>query len=110
MVALPLVSGKPPHLAMTIICCLPVYRSRYFGICSLLSSVISAPTVRLETGGLNSLPSWVESQAIDYALTRAWFRAREIRILDSTGAVTRTILFDETYRKQRLVRAAEVST
>src|SRR5882762_10982560 len=76
---------------MTIICCLPCLPVEVFGICSLLSSVISAPTLRLETGGLNSLPSWVKSQAIDYALTRACFRAGEIRILDSRGSIERII-------------------
>ena len=40
-----------------------------------------------------------QKQAIDYALTRACFRAGEIRILDSTGAVTRTIPFNEKHRK-----------
>ena len=70
-------------------------------ICSLLSSVASALTLRLETGGLNSLPSWVESQAIDYALTRACFRADEIRIVDSSGAVEGIIPFDATDRKLR---------
>ena len=39
-----------------------------------------------------------QRQAIDYALTRACFRAGEIQILDSNGAVERTILFDETHR------------
>src|SRR5438094_8513398 len=81
MVALPLVFGKPPHL---LIRCLPVYRSRYFGICSPLSSVIPPPTLRLETNRLNWLPSWVKSQAIDYALTGACFHAGEIRVLDSS--------------------------
>src|SRR5207253_8284360 len=60
----------------------PVYRSRYFGICSLLSSVMSAHTLRLETGHLNSLLSWVKGQAIDSALIRACFHAGEIRVLD----------------------------
>jgi hypothetical protein len=78
---------------MTIICCLPSLPVE------VLSSVISAPTLRLETGRLNSLPSWVKSQAIDYALTRACFRAGEIRILDSSGSVERIIPFDETDRK-----------
>jgi len=62
------------------------------------SSVISALTIHLETGGLNSLPSWVESQAVDYALARAPFRADEIRLLDSNGSVERVIPFDETDR------------
>ena len=60
--ALPFVSVKPPPLTMTIICPLP-------------SSVISALIIRLETGGLNSLPSWIEGQAIDYTLARARFRS-----------------------------------
>ena len=38
-------------------------------------------------------------QAIDYAETRACFRAGEIRILDSSGNIERTIAFDETNRK-----------
>src|SRR4029450_12926283 len=83
-IALPSVSGKPPHPAMTIICCLPSLPVEVFGICSLLSSVISPPTFRLETSRLNSLPSWVKSQAIDYALTGACFHAGEIRVLDSS--------------------------
>ena len=40
-----------------------------------------------------------QEQAIDYALTRACFRAGEIRVLDSSGAVERTIPFNETNRK-----------
>jgi hypothetical protein len=40
--------------------------------------------LRLETSRLNSLPSWVKSPAIDYALTRACFHAGEIRVLDSS--------------------------
>jgi len=39
-----------------------------------------------------------QQQAIDYAACRACFRAGEIRILDSNGAITRTIPFDETHR------------
>jgi hypothetical protein len=38
-------------------------------------------------------------QAIDYAETRACFRAGEIRVLDSSGNIERTIAFDETNRK-----------
>ena len=38
-------------------------------------------------------------QAIDYAETRACFRAGEIRVLDSSGNIERTITFDETNRK-----------
>jgi hypothetical protein len=38
-------------------------------------------------------------QAIDYAQTRANFRSGEIRILDSTGKLERTIAFNETDRK-----------
>jgi hypothetical protein len=38
-------------------------------------------------------------QAIDYAQGRACFRSGEIRILDSTGTVTRIIPFDETDRR-----------
>src|SRR5207248_10978878 len=77
-------SGKLPQLTVAIICCLPSLPVEVFGICALLSSVISAPTLRLGTGPLNSLPSWVKSQAIDDALTRACFHAGEIRVLDSS--------------------------
>jgi len=38
-------------------------------------------------------------QAINYAENRAWFRSGEIRILDSTGKVERTIPFSEADRK-----------
>jgi len=104
MVALPLVSRQPLHLAMTIIRCLPGLPVEVFGICSLLSSVLSAPTLRLETGRLNSLLSWVKSQAIDYALTRACFHAGEIRVLDSSGVIICTIRFEKTDRKLRSFR------
>jgi hypothetical protein len=40
-----------------------------------------------------------KEQAIDYATCRACFRAGEIRILKSDGAVERFIPFDETGRK-----------
>jgi hypothetical protein len=40
-----------------------------------------------------------QEQAIDYAKSRACFRAGEIRILDSSGAIARIIPFDETERK-----------
>ena len=40
-----------------------------------------------------------QGQAIGYAETRACFRSGEIRILDSTGSVERTILFSEANRK-----------
>jgi len=40
-----------------------------------------------------------QEQAIDYAQDRACFRSGEIRILDSTGKVERTITFNETERK-----------
>ena len=36
---------------------------------------------------------------IDYAETRACFRSSEIRVLDSSGSVERTIAFDEADRK-----------
>jgi hypothetical protein len=77
------------------------FTGRDIGICSLLSNIMSAPRLRPETGRLNSLPSWVKSQAVDYALTGACFRAGEIRILDSSGSVERIIPFDETERKLR---------
>jgi hypothetical protein len=38
-------------------------------------------------------------QAIDYAETRACFRSGEIRVLDSTGNIERTIAFSEADRK-----------
>jgi len=38
-------------------------------------------------------------QAINYAGGRAWFRSGEIRILDSSGNVERTLPFNETDRK-----------
>lgn len=37
-----------------------------------------------------------QERAIDYAETRACFRFGEIRVLDSTGKVDRTIAFDES--------------
>jgi hypothetical protein len=38
-------------------------------------------------------------QAIDYAVCRACFRTGEIRVLDSTGKLERTIAFSEADRK-----------
>jgi len=38
-------------------------------------------------------------QAISYAQGRACFRSGEIRILDSSGNVERTIAFNETDRR-----------
>jgi hypothetical protein len=40
-----------------------------------------------------------QEQAIDYAQGRACFRSGEIRILDSTGKIERTIHFSEAHRK-----------
>jgi hypothetical protein len=40
-----------------------------------------------------------KDQAIDYAQQRAYFRAGEIHILDSTGNLERVIQFDDTNRK-----------
>ena len=40
-----------------------------------------------------------QKQAVDYAFTRACFRSGEIRVLDSSGAVERTIPFSETNRR-----------
>ena len=40
-----------------------------------------------------------KDQAIAYAETRACFRRGEIRVLDSTGNLERTIAFNETDRK-----------
>jgi hypothetical protein len=42
-----------------------------------------------------------KDQAINYAQNRASFRSGEIRILDSTGNVERTIPFNEADRKLR---------
>jgi hypothetical protein len=39
-----------------------------------------------------------KSQAIDYAETRACFRAGEIRVVDSTGKLERTIAFNDSGR------------
>ena len=38
-------------------------------------------------------------QAVDYAETRACFRCGEIRVLDATGNIERTIAFNELNRK-----------
>ena len=38
-------------------------------------------------------------QAIDYAETRACFRSGEIRVLDASGKLERTIAFSEADRK-----------
>jgi hypothetical protein len=40
-----------------------------------------------------------QKQAIDYATGRACFRAGEIRILDASGSIERTIPFSEAHRK-----------
>jgi hypothetical protein len=40
-----------------------------------------------------------KDHAIDYAQSRACFRSGEIRVLDSTGNVERTIPFSEADRK-----------
>jgi hypothetical protein len=40
-----------------------------------------------------------KDQAIDHAQNRACFRSGEIRVLDSTGHVERTIAFSEADRK-----------
>jgi hypothetical protein len=40
-----------------------------------------------------------KDQAIDYAQNRACFRSGEIRVLDSTGKLERTISFSEADRK-----------
>jgi hypothetical protein len=40
-----------------------------------------------------------KDQAIGYAETRACFRSGEIRVLDSSGKIERTIAFNETSRK-----------
>jgi hypothetical protein len=39
-----------------------------------------------------------KDQAIDYAQNRACFRSGEIRVLDSTGKLERTIAFNEAAR------------
>jgi hypothetical protein len=41
----------------------------------------------------------VKDQAINHAQNRACFRSGEIRILDSTGKLERTIAFSEADRK-----------
>jgi hypothetical protein len=40
-----------------------------------------------------------KDQAINYAQSRASFRSGEIRVLDSTGKLERTIAFSEADRK-----------
>ena len=40
-----------------------------------------------------------KDQAIEYAETRACFRVGEIRVLDSSGNLERTIAFNEADRK-----------
>ena len=40
-----------------------------------------------------------KDQAIGYAETRACFRTGKIRVLDSTGTLERTIVFNEVNRK-----------
>jgi hypothetical protein len=40
-----------------------------------------------------------KDQAIGYAETRACFRKGEIRVLDSSGKLERTIAFDESNRR-----------
>jgi hypothetical protein len=40
-----------------------------------------------------------QGEAIDYATGRACFRSGEIRVLDSTGKLERTIAFSEADRK-----------
>jgi hypothetical protein len=40
-----------------------------------------------------------QEQAIDYATGRACFRSGEIRVMDSTGNIERTIPFSEAERK-----------
>jgi hypothetical protein len=39
-----------------------------------------------------------KDQVIEYAETRACFRAGEIRVLDANGKLERTIAFNETHR------------
>jgi hypothetical protein len=40
-----------------------------------------------------------KQRAIDYAETRACFRSGEIRVLDASGNLERTIAFDEADRR-----------
>jgi hypothetical protein len=40
-----------------------------------------------------------KDQAIDYAQNRACFRSGEIRVLDSSGSIERTIAFSDADRK-----------
>jgi hypothetical protein len=51
------------------------------------------------SAGPSSLCSQRKDQAIDYAQNRACFRSGEIRVLDSTGKLERTIAFSEADRK-----------
>jgi hypothetical protein len=51
-----------------------------------------------ETPGVEPVFS-EKDQAIDYAQNRACFRSGEIRILDATGKLERTIAFNEACRK-----------
>jgi len=52
---------------------------------------------RLVSDGEPVFPN--KDQAIDYAQNRACFRSGEIRVLDSTGKLERTIAFSEADRK-----------
>jgi hypothetical protein len=51
-----------------------------------------------ETPGVEPVFS-EKDQATDYAQNRACFRSGEIRILDATGKLERTIAFNEACRK-----------
>jgi hypothetical protein len=51
-------------------------------------------------------PVFPEKQrAIDYAETRACFRSGEIRVLDASGNLERTIAFDKADRRLRRCKA-----
>jgi len=52
---------------------------------------------RLVSDGEPVLPN--KDQAIEYAQNRACFRSGEIRVLDSTGKLERTVAFSEADRK-----------
>ena len=52
---------------------------------------------RLVSDGEPVFPN--KDQAIEYAQNRACFRSGEIRVLDSTGKLERTVAFSEADRK-----------
>ena len=93
------VTFSPPHLAMTIICCLASLPVEVFWhlLAPFRRYICAYATTR--DGRTQLAAVLVKSQTIDYAFTRACFRAREIRILGSSGSVERIIPCHETERK-----------